>query len=57
MKIILEKWEEQEIADVAKSDGVDKDKLWELYQEIMERNFFDDLCDISRENEEELKGE
>lgn len=57
MKIILEKWEEKEVADIAKSDGVDKDKLWDMYQDIMERNFFDDLCDISRENEEELKGE
>ncbi len=46
---------EQTLERVAAQYNVDKDKLWELYAEIMKREFFNDLCDIARENEEELK--
>lgn len=48
---------EATLTEVAKSYGVEQEKLWELYLEIMRRNYFDDLCDIARENNEELKGE
>lgn len=57
MKIIIGEEERREVLSVANNHDVDSDKLWELYQEVMERNFFDDLCDIASENEEELKGE
>lgn len=42
---------------VADFHGVDPYKLWEMYLVIMERNFFQDLHDIARENLDELKGE
>lgn len=57
MKITIEQVEAQTVRSIAKSNGVNEEKLWELYQEITERNLFNDLCDIARENEEELKGE
>ena len=57
MKIIIEQDEAQTLRDIARSHEVDEEKLWDLYQEIMENNFFEDLCDIARENENELKGE
>ena len=57
MQIIIGKEERQEVLSVANRYDVDSDKLWKVYQEIMKRNFFEDLCDIARENEEELKGE
>ena len=57
MKIIIEQDEAQTLRDIARSHEVDEEKLWELYQEIMKRNYFEDLCDIIRENENELKGE
>lgn len=56
MKIVLEQGDRKEITKVAEVYGVDEEKLWDLYQAIMERNYFEDLCDIARENEEELKG-
>lgn len=57
MKIIIEQNEAQILRDIARSHEVDEEKLWEFYQEIMESNYFEDLCDIARENENELKGE
>lgn len=57
MKIIIEEEERQEVLSVANRYDVDSDKLWETYLEVMKSNFFEDLCDIARENEEELKGE
>lgn len=48
---------EATFAEVAKQYGATPDKLKELYCEIMYNNFFDDVCDIARENEEYLKGE
>lgn len=56
MKIILNKWEEQEAAETAESYGIDKDKLLDCYRDVMRSNFHQDLCDIALENEEELKG-
>lgn len=57
MKIIIGEDERQEVLSVANRYDVDSDKLWEVYLEVMKSNFFEDLCDIARENEEELKGE
>ena len=57
MKIIIGEEERQEVLSVAKRYDVDSDKLWEVYLGVMKSNFFEDLCDIARENEEELKGE
>lgn len=55
MQIIIGEEERQEVLSVANRYGVDSDKLWEIYLEVMKSNFFEDLCDIVRENEEELK--
>lgn len=49
--------DENTLARVADNNGIDRDKLWNLYRDITKRNFFDDLCDIVRENEGELKGD
>lgn len=57
MQIIIGEEERQEVLNVANCYDVDSDKLWEVYLEIMKSNFFEDLCDIARENEEELKGD
>lgn len=57
MKITIGQDEAQEVESVAKRYGVNSEKLWEAYQEVMVSNFFEDLCDIARENETELKGE
>lgn len=57
MQIIIGEEERQEVLSVANRYDVDSDKLWKVYLEIMKRNFFEDLCDIARENEDELKGE
>lgn len=56
MQIIIGEEERQEVLNVANRYDVDSDKLWEVYLEVMKSNFFEDLCDIARENEEELKG-
>lgn len=56
MQIIIGEEDIQEIQSVANRYDVDSDKLWETYSEVMKSNFFEDLCDIARENEEELKG-
>lgn len=57
MQIIIGEEERQEVLSVANRYDVDSDKLWEVYLEVMKSNLFEDLCDIARENEEELKGE
>lgn len=57
MQIIIGEEERQEVLSVANRYDVDSDRLWEVYLEVMKSNFFEDLCDIARENEEELKGE
>lgn len=57
MKIIIEQDEAQTLRDVARLYDVDEEKLREFYQEIMKSNYYEDLCDIARENENELKGE
>lgn len=54
MKIILDKYDEQEIAHVAQSEGLDADALREMFLDIMESNFYDDLWTIANENREEL---
>jgi hypothetical protein len=56
MRVVYYNDNNEEVLEiVAKDYGVDKEKLWGLYLEIMKRNYFEDLCDIARENEEELK--
>ncbi len=57
MQIIIGEEERQEVLRVANRYDVDSDKLWEVYLEVMKSNFFEDLCDIAMENEEELKGD
>ena len=54
---IVQYGEESEatLEQVAEQYGVNKEKLWQLYLDIMRSNYFEDLCDIARENEEELK--
>ena len=56
MQIIIGEEERQEVLRVANRYDVDSDKLWEVYLEVMKSNFFEDLCDIARENEEDLGG-
>lgn len=46
---------EETLTQVAEQYGVNKERLWEAYIGCMRSNYFDDLCDIARENEEELK--
>lgn len=55
MRIIIEEDERQEVLSVANRYDIDSDKLWGVYLEVMKNNFFEDLCDIARENEEELE--
>lgn len=55
MQIVIGEEERQEVLSVANRYDVDSDKLWKVYLEVMKNNFFEDLCDIARENEEELK--
>lgn len=57
MRVLIEQEDAQELVRIARQYGVDSEKLWEAYQEVMKSNFYEDLCDIARENEEELKGE
>lgn len=57
MKIIIEQDEAQTLRNIARQYKVNEEKLWEFYQEIMKSNYFEDLCDIARENEPDLKGE
>lgn len=47
--------ENEEIKKVAEIYGVNWIKLKEYYRDIMNSNFNQDLHDIARENEEELK--
>ena len=56
MKIIIGEEERQEVLSVANRYDVDSDKLWETYQGCMTSNLYEDLCDVARENEKELKG-
>lgn len=56
MQIIIGEEERQEVLSVANRYDVDSDKLWKVYLEVIKSNFFEDLCDIARENEDELKG-
>lgn len=57
MKITISQEEALEVRNIARQYEVDEEKLWEAYQGCMTSNFYEDLCDIARENEEELKGE
>ena len=55
MQILIGEDERQEVLSVADRYDIDSDKLWDTYLEVMKSNFFEDLCDIAKENEEELK--
>lgn len=57
MEIKLNEHYKEEIKNVAKQYGVDPDLLEETYKEIMKSNFYQDVCDIARENEEVLQAE
>lgn len=48
---------ENMLDEVAEEYGVEREKLWDLYLEIMRSNYEQDLCEIARENEAYLKGE
>ncbi len=56
MEIKFNEQHEETFKEVAKQYNTTADKVKELYCEIMYSNFFDDVCDIARENEEYLKG-
>lgn len=45
------------IQQVAEEYGVNAELLEDMYRDIMYNNFYQDLHDIARENENELKGE
>lgn len=47
---------EATLGKVASYYNIDREKLWDMYLAIMRANFEQDLHDIARENEEELKG-
>ena len=53
----LNEEEKADLEHIADSYGVEREKLWNLYKEIMKRNLYQDLCEIAKENEEYLKGE
>lgn len=57
MDIKLNKYYKEELAKVAEMYDVKTELLEDLYKDIMRANFYTDICDIARENEEELKGE
>lgn len=37
---------------VAKEYGVDKQKLWEIYEKAIRSNYFHDLCDLAIKEKE-----
>lgn len=53
----LDKTSNAIIKEVARRNNVEYKRLKELYLQITQSNFYMDLCDIVRKNEEELKGE
>ena len=55
MKIILDEEEVKTLHKVAELNNTTGDKLYDLYEQIMASNLLQDLMDIARENEEELK--
>lgn len=55
MEIKLNKYYKEEIGKIAEQYGVMADLLEDTYKEIMISNFYQDVCDIARENEEDLK--
>ena len=55
MYIRLDERDLQIVHEIADKYDVDSDKLYEMYIDIMRNNFYQDLADIARENEEELK--
>lgn len=57
MKIVLDKNDTAVAAEIAETYDIDTARLLDMYQEIMARNYHDDLWDIMIENKKELKGE
>ena len=47
---------ETTLGKVANEYDIDREKLWDMYLAIMRANFEQDLYDIAKENEEELRG-
>lgn len=48
---------ERKLEEVAARLGIDAEKLWKLYTQVLRSNIEQDLWDIANENLEELKGE
>lgn len=44
------------LEQVAREYNIDKEKIWDTYLAVMRSNFEQDLYDIAKENEEELRG-
>lgn len=58
MRLVQYQKEEEDILNrVAKQHGIEPEKLWEMYLQVMNSNYEQDLWDIASENLEELKGE
>lgn len=58
MRLVQYQKEEEDILNrVAKQYGIEPEKLWEMYLQVMNSNYEQDLWDIASENLEELKGE
>ena len=57
MKIVFDEEDTKVLAVVARNHNIATDRLLASYKDIMARELLNDLSDIARENEEELKGE
>lgn len=55
MKIILNEDEALTLNRVAEREGVEAEKVYEIYEQIMSCNFEQDIWDVINQNEEELK--
>ncbi len=55
MKIVFDEKDADTVMEVAERYGVKIIPLSDMYKAVMASNFYEDLCDIARENEEELK--
>lgn len=56
MKVILDEGEALILNRVAERNGVEAERVYEIYEQIMTCNFEQDIWDIINQNEEELKG-
>lgn len=57
MRIVKYGKEAEDILEqVAGTYDIEKEKIWDTYLAVMRSNFEQDLHDIAKENEEELRG-